>query len=488
MNFETFYKFLKLNRCFSRETFNVILIGLAFSFIFMAFSTTQALSVSALKTAFSSTNNSTQSILIDNIGYYTLLCVYIVFTISNIIAPSVVKLFGTKLCLIISSCSYVLFVAVYIYPLVYTLYGSACLIGVGAAILWTSQGKLLLDNSNHKTVERNSGIFLSLFVFNFVPGNLFVYFYLRDSMDISVFDRFIIFPVLTLLGLIGVILFFFILPIDKNILPVERDKVRFPIRMKDYFVTFISVVKDLLLVSFRVESLLIIPLFYTSGLSINLFAGGVYVTCFGNIEAPLYTVGFAALSLLLSGIGGIIGSILFSINGTLSRRLTRKFMLLLALMVDSIALLLIYYNTPPYCNYPQPPPNAQLFNGALLHPSNLYVALVCSVFLGLADSIIKSILYSIIGIVYEKSMTAPAVSIYKFFESLALIFSFFYNPLIHLYFQILIFEIIFLTSYVLYIFVEVRVSRREMNKAETRVLPLNLFEVSNQQTEIELSL
>ena len=454
----------------------------------MAFSTTQALSVSALKTAFPSTKNSTQSIFIDNIGYYTLLCVYLFFTISNIFAPSVVKLFGTKMCLIFSACTYVLFVAVYIYPLVYTLYGAACLVGVGAAILWTSQGKHLLDNSNHKTVERNSGIFLFLFVFNFVPGNLFVYVYLRDSMEISIFDRFIIFPVLTLLGLIGVFLFFFILPIGKNRINVERDKLRFPVRMKNKVYDFIIGVKDLLLVSIHIETLLLIPLFYTSGLSVNLFAGGVYATCFGSIEAPLYSVGFAALSLLLSGIGGMLGSTLFAINGILSRKLTRKCMLLLALVVDSLTLLLIYYNMPPYCNYPQPPPDAQLFNGKIIHPSNVYVALVCSVFLGFADSIIKSVLYSIIGITYDKTITAPAIGIYKFFESLALILSFFYNPLIHLYFQILIFEFVFLISYILYIFVEMTVSKKERKKIEARVLSANVFEISNQNNEIESSL
>ena len=454
----------------------------------MAFSTTQALSVSALKTAFPSTNNSTQSIFIDNIGYYTLLCVYIFFTISNIFAPSVVRLFGTKICLILSACTYVLFVAVYIYPFVYTLYGAACLIGVGAAILWTSQGKLLLDNSNHKTVERNSGIFLSLFLFNFVPGNLFVYIYLRDSIEISVYDRFIIFPILTLLGSIGVILFFFILPIDKQRINVERDKVRFSVQMKNNVFNFLSVLKDLLLVLVRIETLLLIPLFYTSGLSVNLFAGGIYVTCFGQIEAPLYSVGFAALSLLLSGIGGMLGSTLFAINGMLSRRLTRKCILLLALMVDSFTLLLIYYNMPPYCNYPQSPPDAQLLNGEIIHPSNLYVALICAVLLGFADSIIKSIIYSIIGITYDKTMTAPAVGIYKFFESLALILSFFYNPLINLYLQILIFELVFLTSYILYIFVEIIVSIKERKITETRLPSSNLIEISVQEADIDSSL
>ena len=76
---------------------------------------------------------------------------------------------------------------------------------------------------------------------------------------------------------------------------------------------------------------------------LNLYAGGVYATCFGNILAPGFRVRYAALSLLLSGVGGMFGSICFAINGRLSKRLTQKTIFLLVVIVCSIAIILIYY-------------------------------------------------------------------------------------------------------------------------------------------------
>ena len=478
----------KLKKYFSRETCNVFLLGISFTFLFMAFSTTQALSVSSLKNVFPPTNV-TQNILIENIGYYTLLLLYVIFTLSNLFAPGVVKLLGPKASLIISGLTYVLFVSVYIYPLVYTLYSMACIIGIGAAVLWTSQGKLLLDNSNPQTVERNSGIFTAIFVFNFIPGNLFVFLYLGNSTEISTFQRFIIFSFLTLLGLIGVFFFFFIRPLKRNRL-VEVDTLPYRNHVKNYFNDFSSGIWDMIRISFRIESFLLFPIYYISGLSINIYAGSVYATCFGTVKAPLYRVGFGALSLLLAGVGGVVGSSIFAVNGRLSCKITLKSMLLIAVFIDFIASILIYYNMPPYCNLPNPHSDVQLLDGELIKPSNIYVALLCSVLLGFSDSIVKSIIYSSISLVYEKSLTAPAVGLYKFFESLSLTFSFFYNPLLNLGIQIVIFEIAICFTFVSYIIFDMRVSLKLKQKKEielqypsVRVIPQDSITLTNSRDE-----
>ena len=448
----------KFRKYFRREIYNVILLGISFAFLFMAFSTTQALSVSSLRTAFPPTN-CTQNFFVENIGYYTLLLLYVIFTFSNLFAPGFVKLLGPKLGLILSGLTYVLFVAVYIYPMVYSLYLMACVIGIGAAVLWTSQGKLLLDNSNEQTVERNSGIFTALFLCNFIPGNLFVILYLGKSPEISYFHRYIIFSFLTFLGLLGVFIFLFIIP-NKPVREVIGKKILCRNRLINYFKDFLSGIWDIIHVAFRLNSLLLFPIFYISGLSVNIYAGGVYATCFGTVQAPLYRVGFASLSLLLAGIGGVIGSSLFAINGRLCRyKLTLKSMLLISLFVASVASLLIYYNMPPYCNLPNS--LFQLLDGELIKHSNVYVALLCSVLLGFSDSFIKSIIYSSIGLVYEKSLSAPAVSLYKFFESLSLTLAFFYNPLLNLYMQLLIFVVVFIVAVLAYIFLDFRINLKK---------------------------
>ena len=123
-----------------------------------------------------------------------------------------IRLIGSKTSLFIAAITYVAFAAAYIYLLVYTLYITAALIGIGAALLWTAEGQILLENSDERTIDRNSGIFLAFMTSNFVIGNLFVFLYLGDSVDITAFDRYIIFSVLSFIGMIGVLLILLILP------------------------------------------------------------------------------------------------------------------------------------------------------------------------------------------------------------------------------------------------------------------------------------
>ena len=70
---------------------------------------------------------------------------------------------GEKLTLIVGSSTYVLYLSLFLYPNNPCLYIYSVIIGVGAAILWTAQGSLMVKYSTRETMDRNATIFWALF-------------------------------------------------------------------------------------------------------------------------------------------------------------------------------------------------------------------------------------------------------------------------------------------------------------------------------------
>ena len=75
----------------------------------------------------------------------------------------VISLLGEKLTLIVGSSTYVLYLSLFLYPNNPCLYVYSVIIGVGAAILWTAQGSLMVKYSTRETMDRNATIFWALF-------------------------------------------------------------------------------------------------------------------------------------------------------------------------------------------------------------------------------------------------------------------------------------------------------------------------------------
>lgn len=48
-------------------------------------------------------------------------------------------------------------------PKTWVLYAVSGVLGFGAAIIWTAQGKYLTDNSDNLTIARNAGMFWGIF-------------------------------------------------------------------------------------------------------------------------------------------------------------------------------------------------------------------------------------------------------------------------------------------------------------------------------------
>ena len=146
---------------------NGIHLGLSFCAVFMAFSVSQNFQTSS--------DHKKQ-------GANALGILYACFTAANFISSFVVSSLGSKLCLILGSLTYVLFVAANIVYVELLLYLSSGLLGLGASVLWTAQGAYISNCSAlheqtlglppSSTLGFFNGLFFSIFQVNQLLGNL----------------------------------------------------------------------------------------------------------------------------------------------------------------------------------------------------------------------------------------------------------------------------------------------------------------------------
>ncbi|UJR24944.1 hypothetical protein I4U23_006308 [Adineta vaga] len=150
--------------------YNIIHLSFSFVLIFISYGVTQL---------FQTSSNYSKD------GAFAVGIIYIVFCLANLALPSyVIELLGIRLTLILSSLTYVLFIAANIKYNQWTLYISAFLLGIGAALLWTAQGVYVTIATNkHEQVNDlvpsstrglMNGIFLGFFSLNQTFGSLLV--------------------------------------------------------------------------------------------------------------------------------------------------------------------------------------------------------------------------------------------------------------------------------------------------------------------------
>ncbi|KAL8163158.1 UNVERIFIED_CONTAM: DUF895 domain membrane protein, partial [Gekko kuhli] len=186
----------------SKKQLNVIVLGVAFMFMF---------------TAFQTCGNTAQTVIINlnstdfhGSGYTSMAIIYGVFSASNLISPSVVAIAGPQLSMFFSGIFYSIYIAVFIEPYPWSFYTASVFLGIAAAILWTAQGNCLTINSNENTIGRNSGIFWALLQSSLFFGNLYIYFAWQGKTHIAESDRRTVFIALTVISLVGTVLFFLI--------------------------------------------------------------------------------------------------------------------------------------------------------------------------------------------------------------------------------------------------------------------------------------
>ncbi|XP_062826711.1 UNC93-like protein MFSD11 [Anolis carolinensis] len=415
----------------TKKQLNIIVLGTAFMFMFTAFQTCG----NVAQTVITNLNNTD----FHGSGYTSMAVIYGVFSASNLISPSVVAILGPQLSMFIGGIFYSIYIAVFIQPSTWTFYTASVFLGIAAAVLWTAQGNCLTINSNENTIGRNSGIFWALLQSSLFFGNLYIYFAWQGKLHITERDRRTVFIALTVISLVGTVLFFLIrTPEESNSDEEESstdnlvERTSGHSRMTKAVDAFkrsikLCVTKEILLLSITTA--------YT-GLELTFFSG-VYGTCigavnkFGNEEKSLI-----GLSGIFIGVGEILGGGIFGLLSK-SNRFGRNPVVMLGIVVHFIAFYLIFYNIP------NDAPIASMDGTdsiAYMEPSK-EVAVFCSFLLGLGDSCFNTQLLSILGFLYSED-SAPAFAIFKFIQSVCAAIAFFYSNYLFLQWQLLIMAVV----------------------------------------------
>ncbi|NXG77374.1 MFS11 protein, partial [Baryphthengus martii] len=422
----------------SKKLFNIILLGVSFMFIFTAFQTCGNIA----QTVITNLNNTD----FHGSGYTSMSIIYGVFSASNLISPSVVTIVGPQLSMVVGGIFYSLYIAVFIQPTTWSFYTASVFIGIAAAVLWTAQGNCLTVNSDENTIGRNSGVFWALLQSSLFFGNLYIYFAWQGKTHISESDRRTVFIALTVISLVGTVLFFLIRKQEDTKAPREEDSANeilgdSSVGCLNSVISYINVhyyvfAEKSIKLSFTKEILLLSVTTAYTGLELTFFSG-VYGTCigavnrFGSEEKSLI-----GLSGIFIGVGEILGGGIF---GLLSKnnRFGRNPVVMLGIVVHFIAFYLIFFNMP---NNAPVAPMEGTNDVAYMIPSK-EVAILCSFLLGLGDSCFNTQLLSILGFLYSVD-SAPAFAIFKFVQSICAAVAYFYSNYFLLQWQLLIMVVV----------------------------------------------
>nr|XP_042112250.1 UNC93-like protein MFSD11 isoform X2 [Ovis aries] len=361
----------------SKKLFNIIILGIAFMFIFTAFQTCGNVAQTVIRSL-----NSTD---FHGSGYTSMAIIYGVFSASNLITPSVVAIVGPQLSMFASGLFYSMYIAVFIQPFPWSFYTASVFIGIAAA------------ESDRRTV------FIALTVISLVGTVLFFLIRKPDSENVLGEDE----------------------SSDDQDLDINESPQNNMTKAVDAFKKSLKlcVTKEMLLLSVTTA--------YT-GLELTFFSG-VYGTCIGAINKfGTEEKSLIGLSGIFIGIGEILGGSLF---GLLSKnnRFGRNPVVLLGILVHFIAFYLIFLNMPG--DAPIAPVEGT-DSSAYIKPSK-EIAIFCSFLLGLGDSCFNTQLLSILGFLYSED-SAPAFAVFKFVQSICAAVAFFYSNYLLLHWQLLV--------------------------------------------------
>ncbi|KAM8824841.1 UNC93-like protein MFSD11 isoform 2-T2 [Synchiropus picturatus] len=453
-----------------RRTFNVVILGVGFLFVFTAFTTCGNIEQTIVKSLQNETFNGS--------GYHSLGIIYGVFSFSNLLAPMFVSIVGPKMTMFFSGLLYSGYIAVFIVPYTWSFYLTSVLIGIGAAMLWTAQGQFLVENSEASTINRNTGVFWALLQCSMLFGNLYIYLDWNGKSEISESSRKNIFLSLLVASILGTLSFLILKKgfHEEDILTEDEGqsllsgpvmyKHRANTALQDAKLEFRTILQ---LVNTRTIFLLspcmaysgeskenVLPVFTVSivlfhpppGLELSFYSG-VYGTCIGaTTQFGNKAKGLIGISGIVVGIGEIVGGGLFGLLCKNSR-FRRTSVVFLGMVVHFIAFYLIFLNIPGdapvvFSTTTQTTP--------FLTPS-ASVALLCSFLLGLGDSCFNTQLYSILGCVYAEQST-PAFAIFKFIQSVFAAVAFFYSGYLLLMWQLLLMVVLGFTGTLCFFIVE----------------------------------
>ncbi|KAJ9596528.1 hypothetical protein L9F63_012470, partial [Diploptera punctata] len=262
--------------------------------------------------------------------------IYAVFAICNWLAPSIISASGPRVAMHIGAITYCLFIASFLLPKTWLLYLASCVIGFGAAVIWTGQGNYLTLNSDSTTISRNSGIFWAMLQASMFFGNLFVYFKFQGKEHIDSETRTLVFIVLLVVAAVGIIFLLLLRPAQSPDGELIRKDDGGPLQaLKRAFALLVT--KEMILLS--------ITFFYT-GIELSFFSG-VYSPSIGfTLQLGTNVKQLIGLSGIFIGLGEVIGGALFGILGPKTIRWGRDPIVMVGFLIHMASFFLIFLNLP----------------------------------------------------------------------------------------------------------------------------------------------
>uniref|UniRef100_A0AC35TT84 UNC93-like protein MFSD11 n=1 Tax=Rhabditophanes sp. KR3021 TaxID=114890 RepID=A0AC35TT84_9BILA len=404
-----------------QNTINVIQLGLGFFLIFFAFNS-QGFIEETVINSFSDKGEISK-----HAGYTSLAIIYAVFTLANFAAAPIVNQLGPKLSMVLAAMTYGLFQCGFLFLNTPFLYLSSAVIGVGAAVIWTAQGKYLSMNSNAESSGRHSGIFWATSQCCILFGGVFLYFVFDgsgDSDNISDSTVKVLYGVFTAVTVCGaVVLGLLRMKSNYGVYEVGTGDTQLKVSQKEVILGAFK------LMATRRMGFLILAFAYT-GVELS-FWSGIYPTCISftkKLGSNTHTL--VAFNAMAQGVGQICGGLLFGILSSKTARFNRQSKVLLGTLVHILCYMLIFIN------FPSDAPINKTEKTGLIEP-NIYLALFSTILLGFGDACWNTQIFAHLITNYPKK-SAEAFSLYKFYQSLLTCAVFFYGGVLELQWHLLI--------------------------------------------------
>jgi len=309
---------------------------------------------------------------------------------------------------------------------IYLLVSSAIL-GIGAAVIWTAQGKYLTLNSTEQTASRHSGIFWAISQACIIVGGIFLSIVFHSSATLSDSSvRFIygIFTAITVLGI--VILALLRLPTPASASISHPDAVITP----EPPLTHLQVIMSTLTLAKTTPMILLSVASAYTGVELS-FWSGIYPTCIMSTSRLGSNTGsLLALNAITQGAGQASSGFLFGILSSRTKHLGRSAVILLGALIHLVTFGLIYIN------FPSEAPLGPTDKSGIIEPS-VILALLSGFLLGFGDAMWNTQIFAHLIAKYP-SQSAQAFSLFKFFQSLFTSAAFYYSKSVGLHWHILI--------------------------------------------------
>ncbi|CAI5455750.1 unnamed protein product [Caenorhabditis angaria] len=421
-----------------RRDLSIILqMGLAFAFIFSAFNSQGLIEISVLRKL---AEISPETGITEASGYYSLSIVYFVFTMSNLIVPTLVKKLGTKWSQVCGAFCYLIFMLTFLRLSVSLLYFGSGVLGFGAALLWTGNGGYLVEFSRNGKLPRNSGILWAMLQSSLITGAFFLIYVLRNGDLTSNYKMvYTVFAGVSCLGIICLALLPSYPPqFEQQFEEIVRsesqenliDEARISEEDDGTIVESVRAERPSVFALLATQDMLCLSVtFLYTGFEMTFYTG-VYTACLSaTLALKSYSDLVIPYNALALGVGQIIGGVL---TGPVLKRFnyTRSQIILMGMIGHVLAFFLCFLMLP--------------FDSTI-HPSDmityasptLCLTLLIAFLLGYSDACWQTQIYVVIGEMYKKD-SVNAFAIYKFFQSMAACISFYYSATLLLHWQLLI--------------------------------------------------